>query len=173
MSRPKMKLGEWGRIAVTGFAYDEHGDLKPVGSGARKADKWRARARVRDLGGVIRPVERWADTKAAAPRVLTEALRERVTPAPSDAVIRPDSPVKDAAAVWLGEMRENSRLSINTRKVYASSLNRHVIGTKDHPSSLANLTLREVKVVGIERWLRAIGKASGPDAMKTARSVLR
>jgi integrase len=87
-------------------------------------------------------------------------------------MIQPNSPTKDAAAVWLSEMQENARLSINTRKVYASSLNRHVIGTKDNPSSLANLTVREVKVVGIERWLRGIGKASGPDAMKTARSVL-
>jgi integrase len=167
-----MKLGEWGRIAVKGFAYDEAGDLKPIRGTAHKADKWRARARVRDLDGVIRPVERWADTKAAAPRMLTDALRDRVTPAPGDAVIKPDSPVKDAADVWLTEMQENSRLSINTRKVYASSLNRHVIGTRDHPSSLANLTVREVKVVGIERWLRGIGKASGPNAMKTARSVL-
>ena len=129
MPRPKMKLGEWGRIAVKGFAYDKAGELKPLGADARKADKWRARARVRDLDGVIRPVERWGDTKAATERILTAALRERATPAPSDAVIRPDSPVKDAAAVWLAEMQENARLSINTRKVYASSLNRHVIGT--------------------------------------------
>lgn len=78
-------------------------------------------------------------------------------------------------AVMVGESREDLpqvRLRVNTRKVYASSLNRHVVGTKDNPSSLANLTVREVKVVGIERWLRGIGKASGPDAMKTARSVL-
>src|SRR3954447_22910379 len=97
MPRPGMKLGEWGRISVTGFAYDENGKLAPIGPTARKADKWRARARVRDLDGVIRPVERWADTKAAAPRILTEALRGRVTPAPGDAMMKPNSPVKDAA----------------------------------------------------------------------------
>ncbi|RBY97109.1 hypothetical protein DQ237_05895 [Blastococcus sp. TF02-8] len=51
----------------------------------------------------------------------------------------------------LSEMQENARLSISTRKVYTSSLNRHVIGTRDNPSSLANLTVREVKVVNIER----------------------
>src|SRR3954447_3393080 len=172
MSRPKMRLGEWGRISFMGFAHDENGKLKPVGARARKADVWRARTRVRDLDGVIRPVERRGNSKAAAERILTAALRERVTPAPADAVIKPDSPVKDAAVVWLAEMQEDTRLRINTRKVYASSLNRHVVGTKDNPSSLANLTVREVKVVGIERWLRSIGKASGPDAMKTARSVL-
>jgi integrase len=172
MGRPKMELGAWGRISFMGFAYDDTGKLVPVGARARKADVWRARTRVRDLDGVIRPVERRGNSKAAAERILTAALRERATPAPADAVIKPDSPVKDAAVVWLAEMQEDARLRINTRKVYASSLNRHVVGTKDNPSSLANLTVREVKVVGIERWLRGIGKASGPDAMKTARSVL-
>jgi integrase len=167
MPRPRMKLGEWGRIAVAGFAYDENGKLQPIGGGGRKADKWRARARVRDLDGVIRPVERWAETKAAAPRILTEALRERVTPTSADAVIAPGTLVKDAAAVWCAEMKQNDRLAVNSRTVYESSLNRHVIG-----GSLANLTLREVKVVGIERWLRGIGQASGVSAMRTARSVL-
>jgi integrase len=172
MGRPRMKLGEWGRISFMAFAHNEHGKLVAVGATARKADVWRARTRVRDLDGVIRPVERRGNSKAAAERILTAALRERVTPAPADAVIRPDSMVKDAAAVWLAEMQDDTRLSINTRKVYASSLSRHVVGASDTPSSLANLTVREVKVVGIERWLRGIGKASGPYAMKTARSVL-
>jgi integrase len=167
-----MELGAWGRISFMGFAYDQNGKLVPVGAKARKADVWRARTRVRDLDGVIRPVERRGNSKAAAERILTAALRERVTPVPADAVIKPDTPVKDAAVVWLAEMQEDARLRINTRKVYASSLNRHIVGTKANPSSLANLTVREVKVVGIERWLRDIGKASGPDAMKTARSVL-
>ncbi len=80
MPRPKMKLGEWGRIAVTGFAYDANGELKPIGAGARKADKWRARARVRELDGVLRPKEAWANTKLAAERELTARLRELVKP---------------------------------------------------------------------------------------------
>jgi hypothetical protein len=41
-----------------GFAYDENGKLVSVEAKARKADVWRARTRVRDLDGVIRPVER-------------------------------------------------------------------------------------------------------------------
>lgn len=99
MGRPKMELGAWGRISFMGFAYDQNGKLVPVGAKARKADVWRARTRVRDLDGVIRPVERRGNSKAAAERILTAALRERVTPAPADAVIKPDSPVKDAAVV--------------------------------------------------------------------------
>jgi integrase len=126
-----------------------------------------SRAKVRDLDGVVRDVERYGPTKAAARRILEEALRERVTPAPADAAIRPTTLLKDAAEVWRAESQENSRLSVNTRKVYASSVTKHVIG-----GALANLTVREVKVVTIEKWLQGIGKASGPDAMKTARSVL-
>ena len=162
-----MKLGEWGNIALTGQVLGEDGRYRAIPAGARKADRWKARAKVRDLDGVVRDVERYGPTKAAARRILEEALRERVTPAPADAAIKPSSLVQDAAEVWRAEMQGNSQLSVNTRKVYASSLTKHVAG-----GYLANLTVREVKVVSIERWLRGIGQTSGPDAMKTARSVL-
>jgi integrase len=162
-----MKLGEWGKVTTTGYVYDEHGKLKPMPPGARKADKWKARARVRDHDGEVRPVERWDGRKAAAERLLLDHLRERTTPAPADALIKPTTKVKEAAEVWCSEMKQNNRLAINTRTVYESSLNKHVIG-----GTLANLAVREVKVVGIERWLRGIGQASGASAMKTARSVL-
>lgn len=162
-----MKLGEWGNIALTGQVLGNDGRYRAAPAGARKVDRWKARSKVRDLDGVVRDVERYGPTKAAARRILEEALRERVTPAPADAAIKPSSLVKDAAEVWRAEMQGNSRLSINTRKVYASSLMKHVAG-----GYLANLAVREVKVVSIERWLRGIGQTSGPNAMKTARSVL-
>ena len=79
----------------------------------------------------------------------------------------PTTLVKDAAEVWLVEMKENDRLAVNTRTVYESSVRKHVMG-----GALADLTLREVKVAGIERWLKGVGRASGAHAMKTARSVL-
>ena len=82
-------------------------------------------------------------------------------------MIKPTTKVKEAAEIWLAEVEAAGHHSTNTRKVYASSLTKHVIG-----GSLAHLTLREVKVVSIGRWLRGIGETSGPDAMKTARSVL-
>lgn len=169
MGRPRMKLGTWGHIATTAYIYDEQGkrEMLPTGS-RRKATTWRARAKVRDLDGKMRDAEKWGPTEAAARRMLTEALHERVTPAPADAEIKPTTLLRDAAEVYRAEMRGNDRLAINTRKVYESSLNRHVVG-----GPLADLTVREVKVAGIERALRHIGTTSGPDAMKTARSVLR
>jgi integrase len=167
MPRPPMQVGEWGNIKLTGYVYDDNGKPVPMPPGTRKADTWKARARVRDNNGKVSPVERWGDTSAKAQRSLTAALRERVTPGPADALIKPTSKVKEAAEVWREEIKQNTRLAINTRTVYTSSVNRHVIG-----GSLANLTVREVKVVGVERWLRGIGQTSGPSAMQTARSVL-
>ncbi|MGY1686883.1 tyrosine-type recombinase/integrase [Geodermatophilus sp. SYSU D00867] len=166
MTRPALALGAWGRIALTGWVYG-NGELVRMPPGRTKADRWRARARVRDLDGIVRFVERWGSTKAGAEQLLLTALRQRVTPPPADAVIKPTTKIKDAAEIWLAEVEAAGHHSTNTRKVYASSLSKHLIG-----GSLAHLTLREVKVVSIGRWLRGIGETSGPQAMKTARSVL-
>jgi integrase len=165
--RQRMELGAWGHIALTGYVYDENGKRQPMPDGARKADTWRARTKVRDLDGKVRDVERWESTKPAARTALLSHLRERVTPSAADAVMTPTTLVKDAAEVWRAEVQENDRLAVNTRTVYESSLRKHVIG-----GALADLTLREVKVAGIERWLKGIGRAGGPSAMRTARSVL-
>lgn len=162
-----MELGAWGHVALTGYVYDENGKRQPMPDGARKADTWRARTKVRDLDGRVRDVERWAPTKPAARTALLAHLRERITPPAADAVMTPTTLVKDAAEVWLVEMKENDRLAVNTRTVYESSVRKHVMG-----GALADLTLREVKVAGIERWLKGVGRASGAHAMKTARSVL-
>jgi integrase len=169
MARPMMKLGEWGHIALTAQVLGKDGKFHTAPDGARKADRYRARAKVRDMDGKVRDVERYAATKAAARRVLEEALRERVTPAAADAAIRPGSLVKDAAEVWRSDVLTTSdRLSTNTKKVYGSTLNLHVVS-----GGLANLTVREVKVASVERALTEIATASGPGAAKLARSVLR
>ena len=172
MGRPGLKLGEWGSIALTGFVYDG-GRLRPQREGERKADKWKARAKVRDYtDGVIRDVERWGPTKAAARTILTDALRERVTPAPAHAAVKATTKVAEVARVWLAELAVSDR-SVNTRQVYLSTCTRHVIGTVDRPSALANLTVREVTVGGVERFLTGVAKTSGRGAAKMTRTVLR
>jgi integrase len=168
MARPMMKLGEWGSIALTAQHLSEDGKYRTAPDGARKVDRYRARAKVRDMDGKVRDVERYAATKAAARRVLEEALRERVTPAAADAAIKPGSLVKDAAEVWRTNALAGDRLSTNTRKVYGSTLDRHIIA-----GTLANLTVREVKVSSIERALTEIARTSGAGAAKMTRSVLR
>jgi integrase len=143
-----------------------------IDKGERKADTWRARAKVRDLDGKVRDVERWGRTEATARRVLTEALRDRVTPAPEHAAVKASTRVADAARVWLAELAESDR-SVNTRQVYTSTCNLHVIGTDTRPSSLANLTVREVTVGGVERFLTGVAQGSGKGAAKMTRTVLR
>jgi len=167
-----MKVGAWGNIATTGYRYDESGKRQIIAKGARKADTWRARAKVRDLDGKVRDVELWGRTEAAARTALTEKLRERVQPAPGHAAVKPTTRVKDAARVWLTELADSDR-SVNTRQVYASTCAKHVIGTEKAPAPLANLTVREVTAGGVERALTEIAKTSGPGAAKMTRTVLR
>ena len=83
--RQRMALGAWGNIALTGYVYDQNGKRQPMPDGARKADTWRARTKVRDLDGKVRDVERWEPTKPAARTALLAHLRERVTPPAADA----------------------------------------------------------------------------------------
>lgn len=173
MARPRMKLGEWGRISVTGYVRDEDGKPKSLPAGARKADLWRARVNIRDLDGVIRDVERSTATRAAAERALLLALRERVAPAPAHAGIKPDTLVRDAAALWWSEVQSAGRLAVGTLRVYEYALRSHLIGTDDEPAHLAHLTVREVKVSTVERRLRETAANHGEGAAKQARNVLR
>ncbi|MCZ2837085.1 tyrosine-type recombinase/integrase [Modestobacter sp. VKM Ac-2985] len=173
MPRPQLDLGAWGQITLTGYVYDENGKAQVVDAGARRADYWVARATVRDNDGKHRTAtKRSTKSKADARTRLETALRERTTPAPEHAAVKPTTKVADVARAWLVELEDSDR-STNTRQVYRLVCNRQVIGTPEHPSSLANLTVREVTTGGVERFLRGVAKASGPGAAKTTRTVLR
>jgi integrase len=170
-----MKLGEWGRVSLT-HQRSEDGrtwSAVPKGTRHRKGDRYRARAKVRDLDGVIREVERHAGSKAAAQRALLEALRDRVAPAPADAGIKPDTLMRDAAAVWWQQVQDAGRLARGTLRVYEYALRSHLVGTDEDPAHLAHLTVREVKVSTAERRLREVAANHGTGAAKQARNVLR
>lgn len=163
MGRPRMDVREWGKITLTAQVRGNDGTHRtaPPGADARTVDRWRARAKVRDDDGRVREVERYARTKAAAERVLKDALRERVTPAPQNADLKPGTLVKDAAAVWLAGLAHGD-LSLNSRRVYESAMNKHVIGTDAAPGPLAHLSLREVRVSALGGpcglWRRTTGR---------------
>ena len=77
------------------------------------------------------------------------------------------------ARLWLVDLAE-ADLATSTRQVYRTMFNRHVIGPDGQPSSLANHTVREVTVGGVERFLGEIANgSSGPGASRTVRTVLR
>ena len=168
-----MDLGAWGQITLTGYVLDQDGKAQTVPLGARRADYWVARATVRDLDGKHRTqTKRSTKSKAEARTKLEAALRERVTPAPEHAAVKPTTKVADVARAWLAELDDSDR-STNTRKVYRLVCNRQVIGTPGYPSSLSSLTVREVTTGGVERFLTHVAKVSGPGAAKTTRTVLR
>ncbi len=173
MGRPRMKLGEWGSIKATGENRDEAtGKWQAAPTGDRKAHRWRARCKIRDLDGVVRDVERYGKTKAAAERSLAEHLRERTTPGTADAAIKPDTPMRDAAATWWAEQESTGRLSPNTMRAYSYALRSHLVGTKEEPAHLAHLTVREIKVSTVHRRLTEVATAHGEGAAKMARQVL-
>jgi integrase len=168
-----MDLGEWGTITTTGYVYGDDGKLRLKPAGSRRADAWKARARVRDHDGKRRSVEVWRSTEAAARRALADKLRNRVAPSPAHALIKPTTTVENVARAWLTDLAD-ADLATSTRQVYRTMCHRHVIGPKCKPSSLANLTVREVTVGGVERFLAEIAKGtSGKGAARTVRTVLR
>ncbi|WP_353709566.1 site-specific integrase [Cellulosimicrobium sp. ES-005] len=174
MARPRMKLGEWGNVATTPQLLADDGKYRAAPAGTRKADRWRARAKVRDTDGIVRDVERYGGTKVEARRLLEEALRERVTPV-TKGTITPATTFSDLAAAWEEELQGDESRSPNTKAVYSSILHRYVTGSPADPKSrgpLAGWTVRELNVAAINRALQDINKEGGPAVAKTARTVL-
>jgi integrase len=166
-----MNVGEWGSIALTGQLQSEDGKRYVAApAGARKVDRWRARAKYRGADGRLRDVERYAETKARAKRVLEKALREQVAPV-NAGELGPGTTVKAAAAAWQRDIRAQGNRAPSTLDAYDGALARFVIGTDDHPGPLANLTLREVSVGRLDAALRAIVDAHGSGSAKMARTV--
>src|SRR6266571_564680 len=102
MGRPPLPIGMHGRI-----------DFHHAGSG-----RVRARARIRDLDGVLRPVTRWGSTAAEAGELLQAALRERGCC--GDREIGPRTRLVSAVPVWLGEI-DGSDLAVSTRQLYRAA----------------------------------------------------
>jgi hypothetical protein len=57
-----MQLGEWGKVSLTPQLLTDSGRGATAPAGTRKPDRWRARAKVRDLDGKVRDFERFAPT---------------------------------------------------------------------------------------------------------------
>lgn len=167
-----MQLGEWGKVTLTPLARVD-GKWTPAAPGTSKAQQWRARARVRDLDGVQRHVEKTGTTRTNAERALMRALRERITPAAADSELKPDTRVGEAARVWWALVATDGQRAPNTLRAYEGVLKNHLVGTKEQPLHLAHLALREVKVSHVERRLREVAADSGNGAVKMTRSVLR
>lgn len=170
MARPRTQLGTWGRISLTPFRFDAERDRwvaipEDRRTSGLKAGRWRARAKVRDLDGKLRDVERWGDTKADAEGSLREALRDRATPTPAEGGLTPETSIKAAAEVWLREIEERD-LAQGTRNLYQLAARNYVVAL------MGSLTLREVRPPNVDRMLRTVHRDNGPASARTARAVL-
>ena len=147
MGRPPLPLGT-------------HGEIRYYRCGKR----YQARTLYRDYDGVTRDIERWSTSKAAAGRVLKEALRDRLW-VDSAAEISPDTKLTAVAEAWWLEFAESDS-SPGTKRVYRERLDQQII------PSLGGLRCREVTIGVVQRFLTSVKHNHGPSLTKTVRTVL-
>jgi len=148
MGRPPTALGTFGRIS-----YER-----------TSAGSYLARARYRDYDGKSRRVSAAGRTRAAAEAALKQKLRDRRTPVGSD--LNDWSKLSDLADLWLTEKQESGSISVQTKGIYAHTLEKHV------RPALGELRLREVTTGTVDRHLKALAKNSGTGTATSARAVL-
>lgn len=146
MPRPPLPIGSWGRIKRTEL---------PDGT-------FVAKARVRDLDGVTRLVERTGRTGAAAERNLVAAMTERTAPTTED--LSPDTRISALWDAYLGHLKAEGRAP-NTFQRYE-----YVGGyiTK----GLGGVRIREATTQRLDGFIKALGANAGPSVAKTARVIL-
>jgi integrase len=126
-----------------------------------------ARTQVRDADGVTRPVKRHGRTKTDAVTRLRAALTHRSGTAVSGQ-IRPESKLKDVAALWFAEQERlaaQGTLQMTTVDQYRDHYRRHIL------KAMGELRIVECTVSAVHGCLVAIAERSASTA-KTCRTVL-
>lgn len=108
MGRPPLPPGTWGEIKVT----------------KERPEQWKASAKYKDHDGASRKVRRWGQTKQQAKNRLLAALRDRARRS-TDGDIKPETKVKDAAALWLRWVDDSGRAA-RTKQEYHDTWNRYL-----------------------------------------------
>ena len=144
MGRPPLSVSTFGKIRAW-----------------REANgQWTARCRFRDADGQSRLVERTRPTKAAAERVLKEALRDRGAYLAGSVDVTAETKVATLAEAWWTHFERLDR-SPGTKQIYRDRVDRQVI------PGLGAFRVRELSVGTVERFLRTVedhhGASSGQD----------
>lgn len=147
MARQPLVLGTWGKIVR---------DTPATGLPT-------ATARFRDYDGETRQVKRTGKTEAAAERNLLEALRDRAK-LPGETMTR-EMRMSTLGEIWITEFSELNRAA-GTVTLYARGL-AHV------RKGMGELRIFEAGVPAVDRFLKAIGKSSGPSTAAICRVVLQ
>ncbi|MHA7284840.1 site-specific integrase [Arthrobacter sp. MDT3-44] len=146
MPRPPLPIGSWGKIKRTQLA----------------DGRWVAKARVRDLDGVTRLIERGGLTGAAAERALVSALTERTAPTADD--LTPDTQLSVLWETYEAHLIEEGR-AIRTLQRYRYVAEYILKG-------LGGVRIREAGTQRLDKFIQTLKTNNGPSVAKTARVVL-
>lgn len=146
MPRPTLPIGSWGKVT-----------RNELGKG-----RWVAKARVRDVDGVTRLVERSGRTGAEAERNLSAHLADRTAPSMED--LNSESRM---TALWEAYeahlLDENRAIRTMERYRYASG---YVI------KGLGGYKVREITTQRLDGFVKALKVNHGPSVAKSARVIL-
>ncbi len=137
MARPRTPIGTFGQITF-------HATSAGV----------TARCWFRDHDGRLRAIEATARTAKAAERELKARMANRADRTPGTAAITADSPFPKLVELWLEDIDLEDRLAAHTRALYERNMRTLVLPTFRH------LTLREVTVTRVDRFLKTQAKVS-------------
>ncbi|MFE5837233.1 tyrosine recombinase XerC [Arthrobacter sp. NPDC056493] len=146
MPRPPLPIGSWGKIKRT-----------ELGKG-----RWVAKARVRDLDGVTRLVERNGRTGAEAERNLNAHLAERTAPSVED--LTPESRLTDLWEAYEAHLLEEGR-AIRTMERYRYASGYVIKG-------LGGYKIREATTQRLDGFVKALKANHGLSVAKSARVIL-
>ncbi|MDD0858022.1 hypothetical protein NHF46_10055 [Arthrobacter alpinus] len=147
MLRARLPLCTWGQITRK--------QLKPK--------FWRARAKFRSFDGVIRRYEAWGPTGPKAEAALIHKLTP-LNPVNVDE-IGPEMQLRELSRIWWAEFEDFGRAA-NTSKRYRELLDAHILpGTGE-------LTIREVNVNSLDRFLKTIRTNSGAATATMCKTIL-
>jgi integrase len=144
--RPPLPIGSWGKIKRT-----------ELGKG-----RWVAKARVRDLDGVTRLVERNGRTGAEAERNLSAHLAERTAPSMED--LTPESALTALWEAYEAHLLEEGR-AIRTMERYRYASGYVLKG-------LGGYKIREATTQRLDGFVKSLKANHGLSVAKSARVVL-
>lgn len=146
MPRPPLPIGSWGKVKRTELG---------------KAH-WVAKARVRDIDGVTRLVERTGRTGAEAERNLCAYLAERTAPFAED--LTPESRLTALWEAYEAHLIDEGR-AIRTMERYRYAGGYVIKG-------LGGYKIREISTQRLDGFVKALKTNHGPSVAKSARVVL-
>lgn len=149
MSKPRLAIGTYGSICFTPTA----------------SDRVRAETRFRDEDGTVRRITATGDSRSAADRALKAKLATRRMHGEFDDITG-DTSFARLATMWLADLRDEGRLSLNTQSLYERDMRTLVMPAFEH------LLLREITVRRVDTFLKTTLRNGSYSRAKHARAVL-